>query len=237
VIAPHIGFGKGYRGQDDKLFCHWFSVQNDFLNQADYGGQNAAGEHFSRADPDGVVLSAHWVAVYQATEGGPASLHLATSPVGVIEHSMNTGKDRPFAVEHLPMQLLLALKAGRTFNNFDIRHGNWRNYLVGVIGEVAVDEIETLWPNQVFHGKRTQHNLRSILDLAYFLSDATQEDIDLHRANLELIAAERRYDWKWCWELLQARWGSEVLWQHGITPTSGFLEPRTSADGFDNCAN
>jgi hypothetical protein len=65
VIAPHIGFGKGYRGQDDKLFCHWFSVQNDFLNQADYGGQNAAGEHFSRADPDGVVLSAHWVAVYQ----------------------------------------------------------------------------------------------------------------------------------------------------------------------------
>jgi hypothetical protein len=64
-----------------------------------------------------------------------------------------------------------------------------------------------------------------------------QEDIDLHRANLELIAAERRYDWKWCWELLQARWGSEVLWQHGITPTSGFLEPRTSADGFDNCAN
>jgi hypothetical protein len=27
---------------------------------------------------------------------------------------------------------------------------------------------------KVFHGKRTQHNLRSILDLAYFLSDATQ---------------------------------------------------------------
>ena len=35
------------------------------------------------------------------------------------------------------------------FTDSDRRHGSWRNYFVGVVGAVAADENDVLWPNQV----------------------------------------------------------------------------------------
>jgi hypothetical protein len=38
---------------------------------------------------------------------------------------------------------------GMSFDECDERHGDWRNYLVGTTGDVAVHEEDVLWPNQV----------------------------------------------------------------------------------------
>jgi hypothetical protein len=36
-----------------------------------------------------------------------------------------------------------------SFSNHDEKSGPWRNYLVGVVGSVAAEEEEILWPNRV----------------------------------------------------------------------------------------
>ena len=38
---------------------------------------------------------------------------------------------------------------GLAFSDSDRRTGPWRNYFVGVVGAVAADENDVLWPNQV----------------------------------------------------------------------------------------
>ena len=38
--------------------------------------------------------------------------------------------------------------AGLRFQECDERHGPWRNYYVGVVGDVDSDEDDVLWPNQ-----------------------------------------------------------------------------------------
>lgn len=38
---------------------------------------------------------------------------------------------------------------GLSFTGCDRRHGDWRNYFVGIVGHVAVQEEDVLWPNQV----------------------------------------------------------------------------------------
>lgn len=46
----------------------------------------------------------------------------------------------------------LCAVAGLSFEGCDQRSGPWRNYYVGVIGDVDSDEDDVLWPNQVnFH--------------------------------------------------------------------------------------
>ncbi len=42
-----------------------------------------------------------------------------------------------------------ATTEGLAFSNSDRRHGAWRNYFVGIVGDVATDENDVLWPNQV----------------------------------------------------------------------------------------
>ena len=39
--------------------------------------------------------------------------------------------------------------SGLAFGEPDARHGPWRSYFVGVVGGVAADEDDVLWPNQV----------------------------------------------------------------------------------------
>ena len=43
----------------------------------------------------------------------------------------------------------LATVEGLAFSDSDRRSGPWRNYFVGVVGAVAADENDVLWPNQV----------------------------------------------------------------------------------------
>eukprot|EP00873_Tetraselmis_striata_P015474 jgi/Tetstr1/435738/TSEL_024636.t1 len=170
-------------------------------------------------------LSVHWIAVQQAQEDGPAVMRLAPRPV-VPQDDQCAG-----VIEAITSQKPVPVEEGRSFSGCEMQHGQWRNYLVGVIGELSLDDDEMMWPNQVFHGHRTQRNLRDMADLARFLSDIRQEDVAVHLSNLEQMATERRYDWRWCWDLLRARWGAEALGQFGITETSGFgavVGPRPS---------
>ena len=43
----------------------------------------------------------------------------------------------------------LATVDGLAFSDSDRRSGPWRNYFVGIVGAVAADENDVLWPNQV----------------------------------------------------------------------------------------
>ena len=43
---------------------------------------------------------------------------------------------------------------GMTFSKPKFRHGPWKGYLVGAVGEVAAAEDDALWPNRVGHGER-----------------------------------------------------------------------------------
>ena len=38
--------------------------------------------------------------------------------------------------------------AGLRFEECDERRGPWRNYYVGVVGDVDAEEADVLWPNQ-----------------------------------------------------------------------------------------
>lgn len=56
----------------------------------------------------------------------------------------------PDLVEELESELKpFCAVAGLSFEECDERAGPWRNYYVGVAGDVDADEHEVLWPNQV----------------------------------------------------------------------------------------
>ena len=95
--------------------------------------------------------------------------------------------------------------------------GPWRNYFIGVVGEVSVEEDGNLWPNQVLHKDRCLYNVRNASDLVKFLADPTEEDIKSHLNNLERLAQERNYKRGWCWYMLKSRWGEQALAKFGIT--------------------
>ena len=40
-------------------------------------------------------------------------------------------------------------KNGLSFSDPQFSHGPWKGYLVGVVGDVAAKEEDTLWPNRV----------------------------------------------------------------------------------------
>ncbi|KAK9829184.1 hypothetical protein WJX72_004367 [[Myrmecia] bisecta] len=104
-----------------------------------------------------------------------------------------------------------------TFTDCDQRHGHWFNYHIGVVGDVAPEEEDVLWPNQVIHRERTMYNVRNGRDLAKFLADPVKEDIASHLMNLRRLQEDRRYSPGWCLIMLQSRWGKTALEQHGIT--------------------
>ena len=45
---------------------------------------------------------------------------------------------------------------GMTFSKPKFRHGPWKGYLVGAVGDVAASEDDALWPNRVGHKKRPE---------------------------------------------------------------------------------
>ena len=106
---------------------------------------------------------------------------------------------------------------GLTFGALaDARAGAWTNYFVGLVGEVAADEEDILWPNQVLHGDRVLYNVRSAADVARFLADPRREDVEAHLENLERLAGERRYRQGWAGHMLRARWGRAALDRLGV---------------------
>ena len=93
----------------------------------------------------------------------------------------------------------------------DLRYGPWVNYFIGLVGDVAPDEADILWPNQVLHRDRVMYNVRDAGDMARFLADPKKEDVEEHAENLQRLAQERGYKKGWCWRMLVSRWGKRVL--------------------------
>jgi hypothetical protein len=98
--------------------------------------------------------------------------------------------------------------------------GPWRNYFVGIVGEVSVLEDGNLWPNQILHKDRCLYNVRNASDLVKFLADPTKEDVETHLENLQRLAQERNYKRGWCWHMLKTRWGEQALAKYGISDIS-----------------
>lgn len=102
----------------------------------------------------------------------------------------------------------------------EMKSGRWRNYFIGLIGEVSSEEDGNLWPNQVLHKDRCLFNVRDATDLARFLSDPRKEDVEKHLENLERLAIERNYKRGWCWHMLRSRWGEKNLHKMGFSKVS-----------------
>lgn len=53
-------------------------------------------------------------------------------------------------LEHIPQTVQpFCLAEGMTFGKPQFSHGSWKGYLVGVVGDVAAEEDNVLWPNRV----------------------------------------------------------------------------------------
>ena len=96
------------------------------------------------------------------------------------------------------------------------RPGGWLNYRVTLLGGVAPDADEALWPNMVLHGDRAMHNVRDAGDVVAFLAVATRSDVVSHALNLKALADLRGCCASWCWDLLAQRWGAEDLKAMGV---------------------
>ncbi|BDA43677.1 hypothetical protein COCOBI_04-6910 [Coccomyxa sp. Obi] len=151
-------------------------------------------------DGEPVAVLPLWVAVYQEDENGLARLHESTFPLS------------PDLVDQLESDLQpFCAVAGLSFQECDERHGPWRNYYVGVVGDVDSEEDDVLWPNQAIHGNRTIYNVRNGWDIARFLADAVKEDVESHLGNLKRLQEERQYKSGWAYHMLRSRWGEPVL--------------------------
>ncbi|KAK9824978.1 hypothetical protein WJX81_002512 [Elliptochloris bilobata] len=147
-----------------------------------------------------------WVAVHQDHATGLARLYESIHP---LEDDLVAALDTPLTP--------LCAVAGLAFErNADAVSGAWRNYFIGLLGDVAAAEEDVLWPNQVLHGERSLHNARGGWDLARFLADADKDDVDAHLANLRRLQEERRYRNGWCYHMLCSRWGREAIRELGI---------------------
>ena len=57
---------------------------------------------------------------------------------------------QPEVLEHVPQTVQpFCLVEGMTFGKPQFSHGPWKGYLVGVVGDVAAEEDNVLWPNRV----------------------------------------------------------------------------------------
>lgn len=64
-------------------------------------------------------------------------------------HSEYPLDDEVFLERHLELHGFYEI-SGRNFTHqSDSSVGNWHNYFIGVIGDLASDENEVLWPNRV----------------------------------------------------------------------------------------
>lgn len=68
----------------------------------------------------------------------------------------------------------------------------------------------------MLHRDRVLFNVRNAADVARFLADPVQEDVEAHRDNLLRLAAERGYRRGWAWHMLRLRWGEAALARFGV---------------------
>ena len=151
-----------------------------------------------------------WVSVFVDRLNNSAKLFESVVPLEDDVLSKVNSQLHPFLeIEGLQFEDLAEMKSGR-----------WRNYFIGLIGEVSSEEDGNLWPNQVLHKDRCLFNVRDATDLARFLSDPRREDVEKHLENLERLSIERNYKRGWCWHMLRSRWGEKNLHKMGFSKVS-----------------
>jgi hypothetical protein len=151
-----------------------------------------------------------WVSVFVDGLNKSAKLFESVVPLEDDVLSKVNSQLHPFLeIEGLQFEDLAEMKSGR-----------WRNYFIGLIGEVSSEEDGNLWPNQVLHKDRCLFNVRDATDLARFLSDPRKEDVEKHLENLERLSMERNYKRGWCWHMLRSRWGEKNLHKMGFSKVS-----------------
>lgn len=158
-----------------------------------------------RVGSDMLSVRPLWIAIHQPEEGGPAKMFESVSPLLPDLLGRLSADIAPFCSV-----------SGLKFAAADAAAGPWRNYFVGLVGSVAADEDDILWPNQVLHRDRVLFNVRNGWDVAKFLSEPQKEDVEQHRDNLLRLAAERGYRRGWCWHMLRLRWGEATLRGMGL---------------------
>lgn len=194
---------------------------SDFLQELEWiSDQNDVAEDNSiRNTKDGVKvllsgqefnISPLWISVFVDENTTDAKLFESVVP---IEQSMLDKLEMPLSPFYETEGLAFETMAEYTC-------GQWRNYFVGLVGEVSAEEDGNLWPNQVLHKDRSLYNVRNASDLAKFLADPNKEDIESHLGNLERVAVERNYKKGWCWHMLKTRWGQKTLENFGMTMNS-----------------
>jgi hypothetical protein len=168
----------------------------------------ASGAVQLRVGSESVAVRPLWICVHQP-EGAATAARLFESVVPLQEEliqRLSAGALEPFCSV-----------SGLEFGAFaDVRHGAWANFFVGLVGDVAVEESDILWPNQILHRDRVLYNVRDAGDVARFLADPRRADVEEHLANLERLSEERRYRRGWAWHMLRSRWGKPALDQFGV---------------------
>lgn len=147
-----------------------------------------------------------WISVHTDEISGIAALYESVVPLDAHVIKCMSTKLTPFcSVSGLNFGALA-----------DLKYGSWANFFVGLVGDVAPEEADILWPNQVLHRDRVMYNVRDAGDMARFLADPRKEDIEEHAENLQRLAQERGYRRGWCWRMLVSRWGKSVVDQYNI---------------------
>lgn len=146
-----------------------------------------------------------WVALHQGGDG-VADMYAPILPVVDSEYGkILLSKTEPVATVR-----------GGTFTGCHVEFESWRNYFIGLAGDLgAVPEL-SMWPNWVFCNDRVAFNLATFAQLADFLADATEERIQCHLGNLRNLQVYRGYREQWCWYALRKRWGEQALKKHRI---------------------
>jgi len=155
---------------------------------------------------DVAIVRPLWISVYLEESTGTANLFESVVPL------------EPEILDKMANDLTpFCSVSGLEFGGLaDLRYGPWLNYFVGLVGEVAVEEADILWPNQVLHRDRVLYNVRGADDVAKFLADPRKEDVESHAENLKRLAEERGYRRGWVWYMLRSRWGERVLKSMGL---------------------
>jgi hypothetical protein len=174
----------------------WISIYKD--TQLYDSPQPLSSELLSRLSPDTVITPFATISGYTFS---PHQADIITSDDDEKEEENDDDDD----------------KKNKNKNDNNDR-ANWKSYFVGLVGGVAVEEDEILWPNQVLHRDRVLFNVRSGEDVARFLADPRIEDVEGHVENLVRLAEERGYRKRWCWYMLRARWGEGTLKRFGYSP-------------------
>jgi len=142
-----------------------------------------------------------WISVYVEESAGVAKLFESVVPI------QTEIMDR-ISVDLTPFYSVTGMDFG---SQADLCFGPWVNYFVGLVGDVAADDADILWPNQLQHRDRVLYNVRNADDVARFLADPRRADVEGHLENLQRLAAERGYRKGWCWYMLRTRWGEKLL--------------------------